>query len=284
MAQFHKLVFANMRPSVLIVLALLTLSGCAGGPAPQAVRVFDREVELRRAGGGAMTVVFQSGLGDDSEVWGGLMGRLDGVARLVAVSRPGYGGSAPVAGPRDACRIADEQRETLRAAGIAPPYVLVGHSLGGLYQFAFAKRYPQDTAALVLIDPTHPSHWMSLQTEAPAMATVIKGARLLFRPAMAREFDDQEKCLGTLDPAEPVSVPTRLIVRGEFAPLERGDFERMVRRLQMDWQRMTRAPAVEPIRSSGHYVFRDQPDAVAAIIRETVNAVVAAPARAPAMR
>ena len=73
--------------------------------------------------------------------------------------------------------------------------MLVGHSLGGLYQFAFAKRYPQDTAALVLIDPTHPS--LDVFADRGTGHTVIKGARLLFRPAMAREFDDQEKCLGT---------------------------------------------------------------------------------------
>jgi pimeloyl-ACP methyl ester carboxylesterase len=57
--------------------------------------------------------------------------------------------------PRDSTRVTDDLRELLGAADVPGPYVLVGHSLGGLYARHFAKRFPDDVAGLVLLDPTH---------------------------------------------------------------------------------------------------------------------------------
>jgi glucans biosynthesis protein C len=113
---------------------------------------------LQRSGQGTPAVVFQSGLGDGPDVWRTVLPRVQAVTTAVALQRPGYGGSALPPGSRDACTIAAEQRAALQTAGIAPPYVLVGHSLGGLYQYVYARLYPHDVAALVLVDPTHPEH------------------------------------------------------------------------------------------------------------------------------
>jgi pimeloyl-ACP methyl ester carboxylesterase len=85
---------------------------------------------VQRSGHGTPAVVFQSGLGDGPEVWRAVRPGIESLTTVVALQRPGYGASALPPGPRDACTIAAEQRATLQAAGIAPPYVLVGHSLG----------------------------------------------------------------------------------------------------------------------------------------------------------
>ncbi len=73
-----------------------------------------------------------------------------------AYNRPGYGNSDPVSTPRDGLHIVDELRMLLRRKGLSPPYILVGHSLGGLYMQLFARRYPDEVSALILIDSTHP--------------------------------------------------------------------------------------------------------------------------------
>lgn len=254
-----------------LLALVLTLAACAGAPA--SVPLAGGRVAYRLEGLGSPTVVLQAGLGDGAASWRAIQERLAGVATSFAHDRPGYGGSPAAAGPRDPCASAATQRAALAAAGLRPPYVLVGHSLGGLYQYVYALRYPEEVAALVLIEPTHPDHWRRMQAEAPALAATVRGARLLFGDAMRREFDEQAACLDGLDRTRRPAVRVRLLVRSRFAGLESGSFERMVRETQQDWLALTGAARAEQVADSGHYVHRDQPQRVADVIAETVRRV-----------
>nr|WP_246457933.1 alpha/beta fold hydrolase [Saccharopolyspora gloriosae] len=69
--------------------------------------------------------------------------------------RLGLGWSDAVELPRTGAQVTDDLRELLRAANVPGPYVLVGHSLGGLHARLYAKRFPAEIAGLVLLDPTH---------------------------------------------------------------------------------------------------------------------------------
>ena len=99
------------------------------------------------------TVVFDSGLAP-LEMWGKVQPAVSRFARTVAYDHPGIGLSDSGPLPRNGRRVAAELRRALRAAGVAPPYVLVGASLGGPYTRIFADLYPEDVAGLVLVDPT----------------------------------------------------------------------------------------------------------------------------------
>ena len=70
---------------------------------------------------------------------GGVMEELASGQAVFAYDRPGYAGNPASEAPRDPCTVAAELRAQLRTAGLQPPYVLVGHSLGGLYQYVFAR-------------------------------------------------------------------------------------------------------------------------------------------------
>ena len=84
--------------------------------------------------------------------------------RSVAYDRAGLGWSRRSRRPRDAQTIAMELRDALREAAIEPPYVLAGHSFGGLPVRAFADLYPELTAGLVLVDASHPDQWVRWPT------------------------------------------------------------------------------------------------------------------------
>ncbi len=246
----------------------LALAGCAAPPADAPA------IEHRTRGAGTPVVVFQSGLGDGEAVWRGVQDELAGRVASVAFSRSGYGSSPLRAGGRSPCEVAQSTRDFLRAAGIAPPYVLVGHSLGGLYQYAYAQRYPDEVAALVLLDPTHPQHWSALQREAPALAAVVKAARATaFSAAMRREFDDQAQCAGELEARRFPAVPVKLLVRERFTGLEVGAYERLAHRLEADWAARLGGVEVTRVAGTGHYLQRDRPRAVGDAI---IAAVVAA--------
>ncbi|MCX2731896.1 alpha/beta hydrolase [Saccharopolyspora sp. NFXS83] len=121
--------------------------------------------ELFDVSGGAM-LLHRSGTGDPPVVFlagGGMSGLYywnvhDLVAEFttsVIHDRLGLGWSDAVDLPRSGAQVTDDLRELLRAAAVPGPYLLVGHSLGGLHARLYAKRFPAEVAGLVLLDPTH---------------------------------------------------------------------------------------------------------------------------------
>lgn len=113
-----------------------------------------RKIRMLVAGRGDATVVFESGLGGSLEHWGKVQPAVSRVAKTVSYDRAGAGFSDDGPLPRDGRSVAIDLRRALRAAGIDPPYVLVGHSLGGPFIRIFAAMYPDTVAAMVLVDPT----------------------------------------------------------------------------------------------------------------------------------
>ena len=257
-----------------LAAAVWFVAGCAPIPTTGTHRTASGTLAYSLTGAGQPAVVLQSGLGDGRAPWAAVVSRLSATHTVFAYDRPGYGQSSATADARDPCSVATELHGLLAAAGVAPPYLLVGHSLGGLYQYAFARLYPADVAALVLLDPTHPTHWRRMQADTPAVASVVGGLRAtVFSAAMRREFDDQEKCVDRLSSGSPLNKPTRLLVRTRFELVEKGAFENMVHTLERDWVSLTGASRVEPIDGSGHYLHKDQPARVAAAIEAVAAAL-----------
>jgi len=140
------------------LLASWVLAGCGSSSSevPATVDNVDgHHVEIATAGTGPVTVVFEAGLGMDWTSWDEVANDVAARARVFAYSRPGYGASDPTPTPRDPRTIVEELRALLAAEGYAPPYILVGHSMGGGYMELFAKAHPDEVAGVVLVDPRH---------------------------------------------------------------------------------------------------------------------------------
>jgi pimeloyl-ACP methyl ester carboxylesterase len=123
-------------------------------PPGRLVEVGGRRVHLWPAGDGGPTVVVVPALGTSGLEWTRIRRALAPDATVVLYDRAGLGWSDPGPRPRTAGRIADELHDLLQAAGVPPPYLLVGHSLGGLVVRLHAARHPDQVAAAVLVDPT----------------------------------------------------------------------------------------------------------------------------------
>jgi len=105
------------------------------------------------------TVVFESGIAATSQNWLRIQQSVAGYARAVSYDRDGLGWSSACTSPRTPSNIARELRETLERAGIPGPYVMVGHSFGGLVVRRYAAMYPGDVAGVVLVDPMRTEEW-----------------------------------------------------------------------------------------------------------------------------
>jgi pimeloyl-ACP methyl ester carboxylesterase len=107
-------------------------------------------------GDGTPAVIFDSGLGDSYLSWRKVQPQIAEFTRTCSYDRAGIGYSSPSSAPRTSQAIADELNALLHAANVAPPYVLVGHSMGGYDVRVFAHSYRSEVAGLVLVDASHP--------------------------------------------------------------------------------------------------------------------------------
>ncbi|MFZ5858489.1 MAG: alpha/beta fold hydrolase [Chloroflexota bacterium] len=125
-------------------------------PAPgQRVDVGGYSLHIHCMGEGSPTVIVDAGNGDFSLGWSGVQPEVAKFARICTYDRAGYGWSDPSPKPRTAEAMAEELHTLLSNTGIEPPYVLVGHSLGGYNVRMFADLYPNEVAGMVLVDAGH---------------------------------------------------------------------------------------------------------------------------------
>ncbi len=117
------------------------------------VDVDGRQVQIAELGSSKPLVVFVSGLGEDLGSWKAVQPLVAAHTGTLSYDRSGLGRSDPAAGVRTLDVMAVELHRLLEHTGHAPPYVLVGHSLGGALVQQFARTYPRDVGALVLVDP-----------------------------------------------------------------------------------------------------------------------------------
>src|SRR4051794_40019316 len=113
-------------------------------------------MHLYASGAGNRTVLLEAGLGGWAPDLPPVHEELARKSRVVTYDRAGYGWSDPGPAPRTGMRITAELEALLRAAGEPGPYILAGHSFGGLLMLMFAQAHPDDVAGVVLIDSSHP--------------------------------------------------------------------------------------------------------------------------------
>ncbi len=158
------------------------LSACGGGASlgPGAIQTtFDvggRSLYLECGGTGSPTVVMDAGLGNTHDTWQSVAPAARKLTRTCTYDRANLGHSDDAPTPRTSADVVSDLTHLLKAAHIRPPYLLVGHSFGGLNMRLFAADHPTDVSGLLLVDPTP--------------TTFLKGECAIVNPALCRELRD----------------------------------------------------------------------------------------------
>src|SRR5271166_1722617 len=272
----------------------------ASGDFRGAVEVDGRKIHLDCKGEGRSAVILISGYRNDAEIWtvdpgGGRTPVFDGVAgftRVCAYDRPGaildaahLSRSDPQPMPRTAGAIVAELHGVLQASGIAGPYVLAVHSLGGLFARLYAATYPGDVAGMALIDAWQedlpailgPAQWaafVDLATPPPPGLEAYRDLESVdFAAASARMSEAARTVplrpmpLFVISRAKPVQLPPN--VRPGFSPA----FEAAWREGQAPLAALLPDARHEIATESDHYVQVEQPELVVEAIRAVVEAV-----------
>ncbi len=186
---------SRRRPWPLTLPLCLALAGLlAAGAAPAAVEqarvdlIDGRKVEsvTIKNTASSKVVVFESGLRGTLDQWDKVLEAVSPDASVFAYNRAGYANSEASEGVRDGATIVRQLRQVLRHKGLAPPYVLDGHSLGALYMQQFARMHPDDVAGIVLVDGLLP-RMVKKPAEFPFTTRLAK--RVLLSNTVGREVD-----------------------------------------------------------------------------------------------
>jgi pimeloyl-ACP methyl ester carboxylesterase len=290
--------------ALLGLLPAAAMTGCGGGgsqvatggsakrpPASKVLvdagRLVDvgdgRSLYLKCVGSGSPTVVLEAGFGGSTSAWNAVQPQLGRQTRTCAYDRAGLGNSLPIPGVHDAGDEIADLRQLLERAKLPPPYVLVGHSYGGLLVRVFAAAHPGETAGVVLVDAMgrdQDRRLLELWRAAPAAVRrrvpkptaepVVEGVDL-------RASEALESTVRTLS-----RTPLVVITRGRPDPQEAQLPPRSRRAVRKLWLRMQDELAalsanhvhVIAIRS-GHFMqgfAEGQPGVVIRGVRAVVNA------------
>jgi pimeloyl-ACP methyl ester carboxylesterase len=253
----------------IAVLIVALLSGCASLPNSTTEKINNNHIEFAMTQHHTVPVVFENGLGGRMEVWKKVLSEISKDTTTFAYNRPGYGESDSVSTPRDGSHVVDELRSLLLSKGLTPPYILVGHSLGGLYMQLFARRYPDEVSAIILVDSTHPkqfdgdgaiekqSFWVRGLVWALVTGTAKEefnllsqtGEQVLSLPTL------QDKPVFVLSASEPMKVKSKL---ADDSNEKRKDIARLYPNAKQIWV------------DSGHVIPLEKPESVVSVIREAL--------------
>ena len=263
-----------MSLSVLALSCILAAPAMAAGPTSVLDTIGGRQVESLtiRHPASKEVIVFEGGSRNTIERWGAVPQQLAHDATVFAYNRPGYGNSEEAGTPRDGRTIVEELRAVLRHKGLKPPYVLVGHSLGGLYMQLFARAYPDEVKGVVLIDALYPR--MVKRTEDFPFLSRMAG-RIAFSRTVWREIEHIDEtgemvlALGGIDD-KPI---VRLINQPTSSTAIAVDFGAF--RMDEDTRRQVRAlypKAKTIVADSSHQMALTSPEVVTAAVREVMAA------------
>jgi len=223
------------------------------------------------AGSGSPTVIFEAGAGEKWDTWDQVLPEVSKLTRTFAYSRRGYEGM-PALSHRDAATIVEELRALLHEQHVDPPYLLVGHSLGGLYMQLFAKKYPDEVAGVVLVDTSHPDQVERMKAERRGNYFLAKtlgalnGASTVGAEMRAMAESQQQWHSAGPFPAVPMillSATRNTAFNGDEFTLF---FQQLHRELAASW------PGAELRRvDSNHFIQRNRPDEVTRAIRDVLS-------------
>jgi pimeloyl-ACP methyl ester carboxylesterase len=251
-----------------------------------------RRLVVTEAGCGSPSVVLETGLGAESEEWAAVQRAIAPLTRVCRYDRAARGASDPAPKPRSVASLVDDLRTVLQGADVAPPYVLVGHSFGGLLVRLFAHRHPTLVAGLVLVDAMHEDQFDVFGALFPPPQAGEPAGLSSTREFWTRGWRDwhstQEgidlvRCCAQARAIDSLGdLPLHVLSAGTF--LNQPLIPEAVRpRLQVLWDQLQQRLGRLSTRSThtdlagcGHFLQREAPQQVAAAIADMVERIARA--------
>jgi pimeloyl-ACP methyl ester carboxylesterase len=267
----------------------------AAETAPAPVTVFREDVGGYRlfmecAGDGSPAVILDAGFGEDHFTWFHVQYEIGRLTRVCSYDRAGLGQSEAAPTPRTSQHIVQDLHTLLGNAAIRGPYVLVGHSFGGLNVRLYADQYPDEVAGMVLVDARHEDSWARsravLPPATPDDSQGLKDLRTFLEDPPAPDQDP-----GNVERIDLEASDAHVRATGALGDLPlvvltagRGDpppdlpedvavrLGQVEHELQQELAQLSTNSTHIIVDNSGHYIHDEQLDVVVAAIQRVVDA------------
>ena len=192
-------------------------------PAAKKLQTRAGALEYVVSGSGSPTIVLLNGAGVTLEGWRALYPAVEQIGTVFAWNRFGVKGSDTPRLAQTGAVVVASLRELLAYAGLKPPYVLVAHSMGGLYANLFARIYPQEVAAVLFLEATHPKDGQVLKADenqlTRALTKVLSVPQWLYKANLHSEIESVGHIVREVSAAgEFPPVPVTVVTGGSPPP------------------------------------------------------------------
>nr|WP_299342940.1 alpha/beta hydrolase [Allomuricauda sp.] len=256
---------------LIVILATVYLTNCSTLHGVTEETINGKNVQFFEKGDGSPTIVFETGLGPTIETWSPILDTLSTFTKVFAYNRPGYGTSTIINTPRTSMEVAKQLRDNLKSKNIPPPYILVGHSAGGLFVNMFARQYPSEVAGVVFLDASHPEQFEYFRDHHRMLYDIlimsIKKSNRHYELDLVKNVNSDFKNA----PKFP-NVPSLVLTAGKKSSLLE---TKKLREKWLSFQRELTSLSSQGLhktaKGSGHFIHQDRPDLVINEIRNMVE-------------
>lgn len=253
------------------------------------IEVAGRSLFITCVGDKKPTVLLEAGLGGDHTSWERVQPAVAEMARVCSYDRAGLGASDSATTPRTSADVVQEFHDLLAAAGESGPYLLVGHSFGGLFVRHFAHEYPDEVLGVILVDAVHEDWWAQAAALLPPPAADENEELRNFRHYVTVEYADpslnpegidlpataQELQAVTTLGDKPLLVLVAgvpLLGDGVLAPALTAQLNQLLQEtLPAALTKLSTQSLRVTVDSSGHNIPQEQPNVVVAAIRSVID-------------
>ena len=256
------------------VLAVAWLGLAVAAPSDRLVDAAGVTLHIRCDGeraAGAPTVVLEAGAGNNANTWRDVFAPIAQFARVCAYDRQGLGTSERTAAPQSGVEAVATLHALLQTAGERPPFVMAGHSYGGMLVRLYASRYPSEVAGLVLVDSSHEEQskrFAALPAPPPGVVP---------QPVIPERIDFAGTSAELAKAPWRANIPLVVLSRGLWFKTPPATPDPQADARLAIWQELhrelaTRSPQAQLVVAahSGHYIHNDEPSLVIGAVRQVV--------------
>ncbi|ARK32533.1 alpha/beta fold hydrolase [Halalkalibacter krulwichiae] len=216
---------------------------------------------------GKPTIVLEAGYGDYSKAWDSVIREVSLLSNVLIYDRAGLGKSESSLNRRTSREMIKELKELLMKAKIEPPYILVGHSFGGVNARLYATEYPNDVCGLLLVDSTPEDY---KEKFLPSMSKEFQQA---YNKQFVYEgnYDEFMESLKQLKQSKrQLDIPLIVLAAGKKAHYSEQS-QMLWNEMQKDISTISSNSTFIIAENSTHYIQNDEPEVVVSAIRTLLD-------------
>lgn len=235
------------------------------------------KIEYHLSGAGEPVIVLINGGSGPMEGWMKILPEISETSTVFSYNRLGVGGSDKPKEVQDGRTIVHTLREALEILGIEAPYVLVGHSLGGLYANLFTRLYPNEVAGIVFLEASHPKDLALNQSQGKTVKAINQMLSVFDSFSSHKQFNEVNFVEDTVNQIQQENsfpdIPVYVITGGKENPMIPSDVRKKRLEHQLEYLSLSTTCKHVIAEKSGHFPQLTDPRIVVKTIKECVELV-----------